>query len=102
MVEMQTRQILERAIDDLPEEFRTVLVARLIEEMSIEETASLLGLRPETVKTRLHRAKARLKAALEKQFGAAVKDVFPFGGERCQRIADRVMVALRMSDSGTF
>ena len=36
---------MERAIDDLPEDFRTVLVARVLEDMSIEETADLLGLK---------------------------------------------------------
>ena len=52
MAQHQINQILERAIDTLPEPFRVVLVARLVEEISIEETADLLGLRPETVKTR--------------------------------------------------
>lgn len=95
MAEQQTRRMLERAIDELPEAFRTVLVARLIEELSVEETARLLDLRPETVKTRLHRARALLRTALEKQFGAVFEDVFPFAGERCQRMADRVVAALR-------
>jgi hypothetical protein len=44
---------MERAIDEMPEVFRIVLVARLVEGMSVEETAALLGLRPETVKTRV-------------------------------------------------
>ena len=57
MAQRQLCQLLERAIDELPEEFRTVLMARVIEDMSIEETAELLGLREETVKTRLHRAR---------------------------------------------
>jgi RNA polymerase sigma-70 factor, ECF subfamily len=61
----------------------------------VDETATLLGLRPETVKTRLHRARALLRSALEKQFGAALQDVFSFGGERCERIANRVIAALR-------
>jgi RNA polymerase sigma-70 factor (ECF subfamily) len=95
MAEQQTRHMLEQAIDELPEAFRTVLVARLIEEMSVDETARLLGLRPETVKTRLHRARVMLRSALEKQFGAALNDIYPFAGERCQRMADRVVAALR-------
>jgi RNA polymerase sigma-70 factor, ECF subfamily len=56
MAQREIRVLLERAIDALPEAFRTVLVARLIEGMSIEETAELIGIKPETVKTRLHRA----------------------------------------------
>jgi RNA polymerase sigma-70 factor, ECF subfamily len=95
MAQTQIRHIVEQAIDELPEEFRMVLVARLVEEMSVADTASLLGLRPETVKTRLHRARAILRSALEKQFGDALCEAFPFAGERCQRTADRVLAALR-------
>ena len=58
MAQSQIQAAVERAIDDLPDEFRTVLVARVLEEMSVEETAELLGLKIETVKTRLHRAPA--------------------------------------------
>lgn len=90
----QVRRILEGAIDELPQAFRTVLVARLVEEMSVEETAAVIGIRPETVKTRLHRARTLLRAALEKQFGAALADLFSFGGERCERLGDRVVAAL--------
>ena len=93
--EQQMRRFVEHAIDELPASFRTVLVARLVEGLSVEETADLLDLRPETVKTRLHRARTLLRDALEKQLGAVLQDVFPFGGERCQRIADRVVQILR-------
>lgn len=95
MAQHQIRDIVERAIDELPEAFRMVLVARLVEEMSVEDTASLLGLRPETVKTRLFRARALLRSALEERLGAVLQDAFPFGGKRCQRIADSVVAALR-------
>ena len=69
MAQHEIHRILERAIDELPEPFRIVLVARLVEEMSIEETAELLDLRPETVKTRLHRARLLLRSDLEQQVG---------------------------------
>lgn len=95
MAQNQIRQILERAIDELPEPFRLVLVARLVEEMSVEDTAELLGLRSETVKTRLFRARALLRGVLEERLGRVLQDAFPFGGQRCQRIADRVVAALR-------
>ncbi|HVY58931.1 MAG TPA: RNA polymerase sigma factor [Xanthobacteraceae bacterium] len=91
MAQREIRTLLERAIDDLPEAFRTVLVARVLEEMSIEETADLLGLRPETVKTRLHRARRLLRDALERQVGPVLPDAFPFDGVRCQRLADAVI-----------
>ncbi len=95
MARHQINQILERAIDALPEAFRIVLVARLVEEMSIEETASLLGLKPETVKTRLHRARALLRADLERQVGPMLTAAFPFAGARCERMADAVIAHLR-------
>ena len=91
MAQRQIRTIVERAIDDLPAHFRTVLVARLMEDMSVEETAELLGLRPETVKTRLHRARQLLRAALERQIGPALVDAFPFDGRRCERLTERLL-----------
>jgi RNA polymerase sigma-70 factor, ECF subfamily len=91
MAQRQLCQLLERAIDALPDDFRTVLVARVIEDMSIEETAELLGIRPETVKTRLHRARALLKVALADHIEPLFSDVFPFDGERCERIANAVV-----------
>ena len=62
MAQAEIRVLLERAIDDLPEVFSTILVARLIEGMSIEETAELFGILPETVKTRLHRGRRAAEA----------------------------------------
>ena len=56
MAQREILQLVERATDNLPEIFRIVFITRVIEGMSVEETADLLGLRPETVKTRLHRA----------------------------------------------
>jgi len=86
--------LLERAIDELPEDFRTVLVARMVEGMSIEETASVFGLRAETVKTRVHRARTLLREALEKKLGPALTESFPFDGARCERFTERVLAKL--------
>jgi len=87
----QLRRFLERAIDDLPEGFRTVFVMRDIEEASTEETASVLGIRQQTVKTRLHRARRMLRAALGENIGAALKDAFPFDRPRCDRLVKKVL-----------
>jgi RNA polymerase sigma-70 factor (ECF subfamily) len=92
----QIQHLLEQAIDQLPEPFRVVLVARMVEEMSVEETAELLGLRAETVKTRLHRARRLLRPALEAQIGPLFKDVFPFEDPRCERVADNVVRGLKL------
>ena len=57
MAQSEIRVVLEKAIDELPDSFRAVFVARIVESMTVEETADLYGLKPETVKTRLHRAR---------------------------------------------
>lgn len=94
MAQRQIQLLLEQAIDKLPDDFRIVLVARVIEEMSVEETAALFGLRAETVKTRLHRARKLLREALEKQVGSVLSDAFPFDGARCGRMTDKVLKRL--------
>ena len=95
MATAESRVMLERAIDDLPDAFRSVFVARMVEGLSIEETADLFGLRPETVKTRVHRARARLRTNLETQLGPAVRESFAFDGARCDRLTETVILRLR-------
>jgi RNA polymerase sigma-70 factor (ECF subfamily) len=87
-------QLLEDAIDALPEPFRLVYVLRDVEGMSTQETAESLAAPAATVKTRLHRARALLRDRLEHQLDSAGLDVFPFGGERCDRIVAGVMQRL--------
>jgi RNA polymerase sigma-70 factor (ECF subfamily) len=96
MAQRQIQLLLEQAIDRLPDDFRVVLVARVIEEMSIEETAALLGLRTETVKTRLHRARKLLREALEAEVGSVLGDAFPFDGARCGRMTEKVLERLAL------
>ena len=56
------------AIDRLPLNYRSVLVLRDIEELDTEEAASLLGVSPNAVKTRLLRARQALRTILEREF----------------------------------
>jgi RNA polymerase sigma-70 factor (ECF subfamily) len=98
MAQSQIQAVVERAIDDLPDAFRTVLVARVLEGMSLEETAELLDLRVETVKTRLHRARRLLRDAVEKQIGPVLLDAFPFDGKRCDRMTNAVLRQLGCSN----
>ena len=90
----EVRRLMEQAIDELPDAFRVVFVMRIVEGMSIEETASFLDLREETVKTRVHRARHLLRQALDAQLAPALKDSFPFDGARCAHIADLVFKRL--------
>jgi RNA polymerase sigma-70 factor (ECF subfamily) len=93
----EIRALVERAVDDLPEAFRLVFVMRDIEEMSIEETAAQLGIRAETVKTRLHRARRLLRGRLEDSLAAALTDSFPFGGTRCALTTTAVLQRLGLA-----
>jgi RNA polymerase sigma-70 factor (ECF subfamily) len=61
----ELRKILGRAIHGLPEKYRSVLVMRDLEEMSIEETAGILGVSESVVKTRLVRGRGLLRKRLE-------------------------------------
>lgn len=97
MAQRQILELVERAADALPAVYRTVFVARLIEGLSIEETAELLGVRPETVKTRLHRARRLMRERLDQQIGPVLMDAFPFAGKRCERLTEAVLQRLGMS-----
>lgn len=97
MAQREILQLVERATDNLPEIFRIVFITRVIEGMSVEETADLLGLRPETVKTRLHRARRLVREQLNKQIGPVLMDAFPFAGRRCERMTNAVMQRLGFS-----
>jgi RNA polymerase sigma-70 factor (ECF subfamily) len=93
----QIRRMLEKAIDDLPAAFRLVLVLRDVEEVSTEEAAKLLGVKEETVKTRLHRARRALRESLGVQLASALKDVFPFERPRCDALVRRLLEQLGLS-----
>jgi RNA polymerase sigma-70 factor (ECF subfamily) len=87
----QIREMLVREIDRLPDGFREVFVLRAVEEMSIEETAELLQIPEATVKSRLHRARARLAKSIRTKIDAEALGVFPFAGERCECLTARII-----------
>jgi RNA polymerase sigma-70 factor, ECF subfamily len=66
--QQESRALVQRCIDQLPETYRTVLLLRDIEELDTEETARLLGTSPGVVKTRLHRARQALRCLLDPHF----------------------------------
>jgi RNA polymerase sigma-70 factor (ECF subfamily) len=90
--------LLARLVDELPEAFRLVFVLREMEQMSVEETAAELKLKPETVKTRLHRARRILRASMEKELGSAIRDAYAFDGWRCDRLTERVLGQLEIEE----
>jgi RNA polymerase sigma-70 factor (ECF subfamily) len=91
MAQREIQHVVEHAIDELPEAFRIVFITRVIEGMNVEETADLLGLKPETVKTRLHRARTLLRDNVERKIGPVVMEAFPFAGKRCERLTEAVL-----------
>jgi len=90
----EIRRAVEHALDALAPQFREVFVLRIVEQFSTGETAACLGIPEETVKTRLHRANKLLRATLSGEFGAIWDDTFPFAGQRCDRMVERVLAEL--------
>lgn len=94
MAQREIQHVVEAAIDELPEPFRMVFITRVVEGMNVEETADILGLKPETVKTRLFRARTMLRDNVEKKIGPVVMEAFPFAGHRCDRLTEAVLKRL--------
>ena len=87
----QLRSILETAIADLPENFRTVFVLHEIEGVSVEDAAAALDIPTGTVKTRLMRARRKLQQALAPEVRTALTGTFPFAGLDCARLTEKVV-----------
>jgi RNA polymerase sigma-70 factor (ECF subfamily) len=68
LMERETRSLLNQALDRLPEGYRTVVLLRDIEELDTETTARALGISPNAVKIRLHRARQALAKLLGRSF----------------------------------
>lgn len=85
---------LAAAVDALPESHRAVFVLRDVEGLSTAETAEVLGLSQPNVKVRLHRARAALRADLERRLGGEVPRLWSFDGERCDRVVTSVLARL--------
>lgn len=91
----ETRRLLERKIDALPDGFRVVFILRALEELSVEETALALDIPEATVRSRFFRARALLRESLAKEIDIAVEEAFAFAGARCDRIVERVLARLQ-------
>jgi RNA polymerase sigma-70 factor (ECF subfamily) len=86
--------LVEKEVDALPESYRTVLMLRVIQGLDTEEAATALGVSPDVVKTRLHRARLMLRDAIERELDGAARDAFPFHAPRCDRVVAAVLAAL--------
>ncbi len=90
----EIRRLLQRAIDELPAVYRSVYLLREVEEFSVEATAARLAIKPQTVKTRLHRARRLLRKSLGRTLSNVLNGTFPFLGARCARLTDTLMARL--------
>jgi RNA polymerase sigma-70 factor (ECF subfamily) len=96
------RIVLERAVDRLPETYRSVFMLRQVEGMTTAETAECLDLSEETVKVRLHRARSLLRKEIYAQTGAATVSAFQFMGARCDRMVSAVMERIESLNDNAF
>jgi RNA polymerase sigma-70 factor (ECF subfamily) len=87
-------QLLEASLLELPEQYRTVVMLRDVEEMNTAETAAALDLTEENVKVRLHRGRLMIRNWLMERVGAGSKNAFPFMGERCDRVVAAVFMRI--------
>jgi RNA polymerase sigma-70 factor, ECF subfamily len=87
----QVRRLLETQIDALPDAYRTVFMLRAVEELSVEETAQILGMPAATVRTRFFRARSLLREGLALKIDLACEDAFAFAGARCDRVVAFVL-----------
>jgi RNA polymerase sigma-70 factor, ECF subfamily len=93
--------LLEEAVLGLPDQYRSVVMLRDVEELSTSETAAALELTEENVKVRLHRGHAMLRGWLFERVGARAKDAFPFMGVRCDRVVQAVLQRIAASTDGS-
>jgi RNA polymerase sigma-70 factor, ECF subfamily len=83
--------LLEWAVDSLPDGTREVFMLREVEGLSTADTAAALGVSEDVVKTRLSRARHRLRRSLLQRAGASTPDAFRFERPRCDRLVAVVL-----------
>ena len=94
------RMVLETALDNLPANYRLVLVMRDVEGMSTAETADLLEVSEESVRVRLHRARSMMRRQIYEQTGASTSAAFHFAGARCDQLVSAVLEKIRALERG--
>ena len=97
----QLRPYLQDAVAALPEDQRAVFVLRALEELSVEETAQILDLNPQTVRTRFLRARRKLQEQLQRELKLTFGEMLPFAGARCDRLVERVLKLVEADRSST-
>jgi RNA polymerase sigma-70 factor, ECF subfamily len=86
--------LIESALDQLGDGYREVFMLRQVQGMSTAETAEILGVSEDVVKTRFSRARHALQTDLLTRIGGASSEVFAFGHARCDALVAAVMARL--------
>jgi RNA polymerase sigma-70 factor (ECF subfamily) len=86
--------LIESAIDALGDGYREVFMLRQIEGMSTAETACVLAVSEDVVKTRFSRARHALRQDILTRTGAASSSAFTFGQDRCDRLVAAVLARI--------
>ena len=89
MMRKEAKEILEKAIENLDEKYRSVYIMREVEEMSMAEISDCLDLSVSNVKVRLHRAKSMIKENLYEL--SYSNELFEFGFSKCDGLVERVL-----------
>jgi len=97
----ELRDLLEWAIDRLPDGTREVFMLREVEGLSTAEVAECLGVSEDVVKTRLSRGRATLRRLLMERTGATAPDAFRFYRPRCDRVVARVLEKIGVRPDAT-
>jgi RNA polymerase sigma-70 factor (ECF subfamily) len=87
----QLKALINQYVDQLPQDFRIVFVLRAVEQLSVRETAQIVGIKEETVKTRYFRAKRLLRENIQTSMETNGLKVYEFGGCHCDLIVRNVM-----------
>ncbi len=90
----ELHDLLEWAIDTLPDGMREVFVLREVEGLSTSEVAECLGVTEDVVKTRLSRGRAGLRQVLLERTGATASEAFRFYRPRCDRVVAQVLARI--------
>ena len=90
----ELRALIETAIDALGDGYREVFMLRQVQGLSTAETADILGVSDEVVKTRLSRARHAMQNHLLEQTGAVTAQAFMFGQSRCDHIVAAVLARI--------
>lgn len=83
--------LIESAVDGLGDGYREVFMLRQVEGLSTAETAEVLGLSEDAVKTRFSRARSALQRHLLERVDDAAATAFTFGQARCDRVVAVVL-----------